>query len=792
MKMKKTILFAVVLKYFILTQFLIGQTINPEKNLKKYWKYRERLKNFVVVGDCQGCSIPSASRGIAGDIEFTAEKPWEGDNDTEPGGPEDAGELDYGDATILWGHYLAFLATEYALMEKNGVTSHLYETKREIYYAIEALNRLDIKAEYWWRYYYKEDGTGANQFDIDLNGFFIRDDINQNPDDIGGLGFGNTFINGDLVENHLNSSLCPPLDGHKANYFSSGFYEGINEVGSNYTAGCAILPNQNGKHIGPREVSLDQICQIMMGLALASKYIPPGENFVNTPFTGLTGNSDFSIEIKLISQRINDMMQLSLQPWNINNSVTGKCVNGVFWEQDYGYNDIPNPSDGCKCNPGGSNFELLSYGFASANSYIQTNYNAFATPFYYTPHYGADVLVGLARSVWESGYETAGVYGVQDVYKVFTLGAIGNTWTSTGNNIANRITPAVGDLWHLPLVHQVLFEEDNLMSPLIYECFLDLAPCDGPVLNDFNPIWSANKGLVLGGFNSIYDPTPSPNNEDPGRKHFDGEDSGIDYLLYFNLYNLAYPGYCPSYRYISPYELAPVDIIKEGYSETDHKNFIAANTITAQMGTSMVNISPDGPNDNQDETLLYIIQNDNDDQPMPFAKANVTFQAGQEVHLAAGFEVHAGAEFRASINPSILAMDCVNPTDLEACLPLVIAGRSHEENDNSNQTEEEYLEALEKLKSTKAYVVSSKNKQELTITPNPNNGSFQISVSRNNKPISIKEIKVFDIMGKVIWETGTSSNNIFTIDITSYAEGIYYVRCVNEFDEMEMKKLIKQ
>ncbi|OFY92349.1 MAG: hypothetical protein A3K10_17490 [Bacteroidetes bacterium RIFCSPLOWO2_12_FULL_31_6] len=75
--------------------------------------------------------------------------------------------------------------------------------------------------------------------------------------------------------------------------------------------------------------------------------------------------------------------------------------------------------------------------------------------------------------------------------------------------------------------------------------------------------------------------------------------------------------------------------------------------------------------------------------------------------------------------------------------------------------------------------------------PNPNNGSFQISVTRNDKPISIKEIKVYDIMGKIIWEIDASTNNIFTIDITSYSSGIYYVRCINEFDETEMKKLIK-
>lgn len=769
------------------THFAFGQVSDSEKNLQKYWKYRERLKNFVVVGDCQGCSIPSAQRGYAGDKNPTLTQPWEGDSDVVSGGPEDGGELEYGDATILWGHYLAFLATEYALMEKNGITTHLYETKREIYYALEALNRLDYNAEYWWRYYYKEDGTSANKFDIDLNGFFIRDDVNPNSDDIGGLGFGNTIVDGDLVENHLNSSLVPPKDGHKANYFSSGFYEGTNETAANFSNDCgaAGIFNQNGRSVGPREMSLDQVCQIMLGLALAAKYIPPGENFVNTPFTGITGNSDFALEIKLIAQRLNDIMQLNPQHWNINNPVTAKCVNGVYWEEDYGYTDIPNPDDICKCNPGGANFELLSYGFAAANSYIQTSYIPFTAPLYYTPHYGVDGVVGASRLFWEGFFETGSIYTIPDVYKVFTLAAIGDTWDITSDNMAGRVTPARGDLWHLPLVNQVLFGQGAGIPPHVYECFLNLAPCDGPVLDDLNPIWSANLGLVFGGFNQLYDPSL--------RTQFAAEDSGLDYLLYFNLFNLAYPGYCPSYRFISPYQLAPSDLIKEGYAETDHKNFIAANTITAQMAATPVQLSQAGPNDDQVQTTLYIIQNDNDDQPWPLSRAEVTFTAGKEVHLAAGFEVHEGAEFHASIDPSIQALGCTSPSDLEVCFPLITDGRSSTPNNENPVTQEKLLQEMEQLRAEKTIVIMEKEiKGELNIIPNPNNGSFQINITRNDSPIGVKEIKVYDIMGKVIWENGASANTAFTIDITSYAGGIYYVKCINEFDEMEMKKLIKQ
>lgn len=129
----------------------------------------------------------------------------------------------------------------------------------------------------------------------------------------------------------------------------------------------------------------------------------------------------------------------------------------------------------------------------------------------------------------------------------------------------------------------------------------------------------------------------------------------------------------------------------------------------------------------------------------------------------------AGSDLHAYIAP---ALEC-NPSTFRRNTPLV-----PEENNP------QYTSQPEK---TKAIINSN-----IGITPNPNNGSFQITVSRNEKPVPIKEIKVYDIMGKVIWENGATTNNIFTIDITSYASGIYYVKCINEFDEMEMKKLIKQ
>ncbi len=80
----------------------------------------------------------------------------------------------------------------------------------------------------------------------------------------------------------------------------------------------------------------------------------------------------------------------------------------------------------------------------------------------------------------------------------------------------------------------------------------------------------------------------------------------------------------------------------------------------------------------------------------------------------------------------------------------------------------------------------------LKIQPNPNNGTFQLTLTKNQKPIGVKKIEVIDMMGRIVWQTGASASNTFTIDILNCSQGIYYVRTINEDGETEMKKLIKE
>ncbi len=125
--------------------------------------------------------------------------------------------------------------------------------------------------------------------------------------------------------------------------------------------------------------------------------------------------------------------------------------------------------------------------------------------------------------------------------------------------------------------------------------------------------------------------------------------------------------------------------------------------------------------------------------------------------------------------------------------PACVGGALIEYSDNGDVNNSDKIYSINSIASNSkdSSQQTIKTNNNINIAPNPNNGTFQLSITKNNKVIGVKEIKVFNLLGVVIWETGSSSNNVFTIDITGYPQGIYYVHTVNEQNEIEMKKFIK-
>src|ERR1700722_12311845 len=212
--LKSVIIVLMVLLFFLKPFINYGQ--NAGVNLEKYWKYREALKNYLVVGNCQGCSIPARSRSNTGNIGWS-------------------------DATAQLGYYIGVLAMEYYLEHNIGYDNHLSETSTELYYALEAINRLDMMAEFAWRKTspYLQDPRVTNDPDYhtsDLNGFFIRDDVviglptrDYSPYN-SFLGVPTFPLPTDIYPtnytynaDYLTASLIPPEDGWRAGTVTSAY-----------------------------------------------------------------------------------------------------------------------------------------------------------------------------------------------------------------------------------------------------------------------------------------------------------------------------------------------------------------------------------------------------------------------------------------------------------------------------------------------------------------------------------------------------------------------------------------
>ncbi|MDQ3047645.1 MAG: hypothetical protein M3R27_08870 [Bacteroidota bacterium] len=136
----------------LLPCMIFAQSSSEEINLKKYWRYKERLKNHVVPGEGPGMSLISTKRLYGPDyVDYPT--------------VINEGHLNYPDETINLGHYIGTLATEYGLLLSHGELAQAANTKEELWYALETLNRLDKTAEGWWRYYH-EGGSSNPVFEI--------------------------------------------------------------------------------------------------------------------------------------------------------------------------------------------------------------------------------------------------------------------------------------------------------------------------------------------------------------------------------------------------------------------------------------------------------------------------------------------------------------------------------------------------------------------------------------------------------------------------------------------------
>lgn len=193
---------------------------------------------MLCTGTGPGCSLPASIRNTY---------------DENYNGRE---TIKWGDGTIDLGIYICVLATEFKLL--NDENKYTEGTLAELYYALEAFNRLD---------YYGDTCFGMPP---SLNGFFIRSDA--------GAGLFNHPLKKQETLKRLNAS------GSEVNNISSEFL--------NYLNG----------DIKRFAVSKDQVFVLLMAMKLITYYIP--EYVHSTTGKFMDGETSFSKEAKNITNRM--------------------------------------------------------------------------------------------------------------------------------------------------------------------------------------------------------------------------------------------------------------------------------------------------------------------------------------------------------------------------------------------------------------------------------------------------------------------------------------------------------
>ncbi len=157
----------IILFLFVLISLLHSFAQTDQQNLEKYWKFRNTFREqFIKIGPNDGESLPAGSIKPCACVDDL----YPSEDKTE-WGVTCYGEMHWGDGMIRHGHYLGLLATEYRLLKNSGgdVTGVL----NELFYALNVINRLDLKAESEQAKFYNLTLNG------ELNGFFIREDVGQ-------------------------------------------------------------------------------------------------------------------------------------------------------------------------------------------------------------------------------------------------------------------------------------------------------------------------------------------------------------------------------------------------------------------------------------------------------------------------------------------------------------------------------------------------------------------------------------------------------------------------------------
>ena len=787
---------------FVAVSFMKINAQNAVNNMQKYVYYKQRfLNNFIAVGNGKGESLPLDIRRISTSKIIN--------------GPY-IHEFAIGDATVRLGWYIAVLATEYKLLNDQGLDT--YQTRKELYYALEAFNRLDLNAES----YFNLAGTNnpnqtINPPSSDLNGFFIRDDMTDNFIDstylvedynrvIGSSNYQNFTSSNTTGHPHLKTSP-------QSNIYMSGVRGEFNQY--------QRTPLTDDAHPYKDEMSQDQIYDLFLGLALVKKCVDPAANFNGLPLAD--GSVSLLQEaINITNRIINRVVEDDFILKNQSTHFQGQCtVTPNECENDF-------TAWGCEHNcvvGDGSNMRLLGYGAVKAASYItgRSVADIYGAQYWRMPTQQAMWnLMGSVEAI--AAYEAIDLISGKDdakhEYKFMTaLAAVGGEWENANFYSVFNLQDIITDMYNNP---NLVIDPDyylvealgtinvgftiNLVEPrmrfftnnfafneieyLIYcflhddspnwtgantidfEALMDEAPCMGPYYyettvynngNTFPPYESLNwstSSRWKNGYNLNNHPAGNPDH---------GEYSGLDYMLLFNMYCLLKPNYA-SYNFNSNNIVIPSSSQFPMMSIFNSGPIFLGSNFSPGVNVVFESISSAG-------TIDYINSN---------LYGHITYKAGKQIHLTNGFKVKRGAKFHAVTEP----ITCDIYGQYRSSNDVL--NWENGGNDNpvplSNKITKNNIIASNKPINTAKNINSIKMPTSIGINvyPNPSDGIFNIDAGKENL---ICKIELFDMLGTKL-EEQVLNKNLFEYNISKYSKGSYILKTTDQYSKVTRNKIV--
>lgn len=301
-----------------------AQKATSFQNTGKYWWYRYRLVNdFMKIGDKCGESIPASERyrthPYGGNSGFYF---WNGTNQQPT--------LHWGDATEHLGNYIMMLAAEYRMLADNGLSTD--RTVQELYYALNAFDRLDQNAEDYSEdpdktypcnpggQYKAKTGRGP------LNGFFIRDDVPIYNDPNNGY---YDFVRANYQ--HFNR----PGSSFKVESVSDAAFAGKVDIGG-YLQPYHTSGTQFVKGRMPAEESQDQLVELYMGTALTTRLVDNWVTYNGKNLARQAGDAEY----RLIKYAAEYDGGWTVPKWQIKNPVSTQCVGLESFDCNAGGADV--------------------------------------------------------------------------------------------------------------------------------------------------------------------------------------------------------------------------------------------------------------------------------------------------------------------------------------------------------------------------------------------------------------------------------------------------------------------